>query len=149
MSIRRQVISSQGETSIILMDSISYAGPSDRGAFAVSASHGGKSSAHIASGLPLAGVVFNDAGVGKNDAGIAGLAMLDETGMPALAVSHESACIGDVIDAWEHGTISRVNEAAGRLGFAVGQPVKIAVLAWFGVATAKNPGVGRSAEDGR
>jgi hypothetical protein len=113
------------------MDSISYADKSDRDVFIISASHGGKSSAHIASALPLAGVVFNDAGVGKDEAGVAGLEMLDLHDMPALTVSHESAHIGDVEDAWANGTISRINGAACRAGFKVGSPMRDSVLDWL------------------
>ncbi len=118
------------------MDSISYADTSDNNVFVVSASHGGKSSAYIASPLPLAGVVFNDAGVGKDEAGVAGLSMLDARGLPALAVSHESAHIGDVEDAWAHGTISRINDSAARAGFKVGEPMRDSVLSWLNRATA-------------
>jgi hypothetical protein len=131
MSVRRKLVASAGDRSIVLMDSISYADRSDQGAFVISASHGGKSSAHIACLLPLAGVVFNDAGIGKNNAGIAGLEMLDAHNMPALTVSNESAHIGDVEDAWQHGTISRTNSAATRAGFKVGQLLRESVLNWL------------------
>ena len=39
--------------------------------------------------------VFNDAGIGLDDAGIAGLSRLQSIGMAAVAVSHASARIGD------------------------------------------------------
>ena len=149
MSTRRMIVSAHAGKSVILMDSISYAGPSDRDVFAVSASHGGRSSADIASTLPLAGVVFNDAGVGKDEAGIAGLAVLDEKGMPALTVGHETAHIGDVVDAWSGGTISHVNDAAQRLGFAPGQRMQDAVLAWFETATKGVSHIKGSDRDGR
>jgi hypothetical protein len=131
MSVRRRVVASAGGRSVVLMDSISYADKSDRDVFVISASHGGKSSAYIASVLPLAGVVFNDAGIGKDGAGIAGLEMLDAHDMPALTVSSESAHIGDVEDAWQHGTISRTNAAASRAGFKVGHLMRDSVLNWL------------------
>ena len=69
---------------------------------------------------PIRGVVFNDAGLGKDGAGIAALARLDEAGVPALAVSHMSAQIGDTGDG-SLGIVSHVNGEAARRGVAVGQ----------------------------
>lgn len=118
-----KVIMQIGARRIVLMDSISYVDESDQGAFVVSGSHGGASSARYALAVPLAGVVFNDAGIGKDNAGIAGLAMLDAQRIPALAVAHTSARIGDAADTWEHGIISACNVSAvvrgGRVGMAV------------------------------
>ena len=55
---------------------------SHAGAIAVSGSHGGRSSGRIGAAVRLRAVFFNDAGVGKDQAGLAGLAMLDEVGVP-------------------------------------------------------------------
>jgi hypothetical protein len=131
MSTRKKQVASHNGHSVVLMDSISYADKADKGVFAVSASHGGKSSAHIALTLPIAGAVFNDAGVGKDAAGVAGLEMLDAKAIPAVTVSHVSARIGDVEDVWEHGVISRVNNSASTGGFVVGGKVRDQVLAWL------------------
>lgn len=118
-----KVIMQIGARRIVLMDSISYVDGSDQGAFVVSGSHGGASSARYVLAVPLAGVVFNDAGIGKDNAGIAGLAMLDAQRIPALAVAYTSARIGDAADTWEHGIISACNVSAvvrgGRVGMAV------------------------------
>lgn len=132
MAIRKKAVASSGDRKILLMDSISYADQGDTGVFAISASHGGKSSAHIASKLPLLGAVFNDAGVGKDEAGIAGLALLDEKDMPALTVSHMSAHIGDVEDVWANGVISHLNGSASRAGFKIGDKIQSAILGWLG-----------------
>jgi len=40
-------------------------------------------------------VILNDAGVGRDRAGIGGLALLDTIGMSAATLSHRSARIGD------------------------------------------------------
>jgi hypothetical protein len=58
------------------MDTITEAGPDDAGEVVVSGSHGGTSSGSFALAAPLRLAVFNDAGVGKDEAGIAALAML-------------------------------------------------------------------------
>src|SRR4051812_18494212 len=106
------------------MDSISYIDESDAGHILISASHGGASSATYAASQPLAGVFFNDAGVGKDNAGIAALALLT---IPAATVSHLSARIGDAADMWQHGVISHVNQAAERSGLQVGERLQHAV----------------------
>jgi hypothetical protein len=64
--------------------------------------------------------VFNDAGVGKDGAGIAALAMLQARGVAGVAVSHDSARIGDPHDTWTHGRVSHVNAAAAALGLQPG-----------------------------
>jgi hypothetical protein len=112
---------------VILMDSITKVAPEDAGAIVVSASHGGRSSGGFALAVPLAAVFFNDAGVGKDDAGIAALAMLQDAGVPAGAVSSQSARIGDAADTWESGVLSHVNEAARALGLSPGLGLKAAL----------------------
>jgi hypothetical protein len=67
--------------------------------------------------------VFNDAGVGKDEAGIAGLAFLQAEGLAACAVSHASACIGRAQSTWDEGFVSHANALAVSLGIVVGQPL--------------------------
>lgn len=106
---------------IVLMDSIAQIDAEDEGAIVVSGSHGGRSAAEYALSVRLRLVCFNDAGVGKDDAGIVALRLLERQGVPAVAVSHESARIGDGRDAWESGVISRTNALAQQLGLRVRQ----------------------------
>lgn len=109
---------------VVLMDSISYIAPEHAGAAVVSGSHGGLSSARYALKHPPLLVVFHDAGVGKDRAGVAGLDLLQEFGIGAVTVSAASARIGDAEDTLEHGTLSHANHAAASLGAAPGQLVK-------------------------
>jgi len=111
---------------VIVVDSITLLAPGDEDAIVVSGSHGGASSGEFALALPLRLVFFNDAGVGKDDAGIAALAMLQARGVAAAAVAHTSARIGDALDAWQHGVVSHANAAARALGLRVGQSVRVA-----------------------
>jgi hypothetical protein len=67
--------------------------------------------------------VFNDAGVGKDRAGIAALDLLDADGIAAVTVSHDSARIGEASDAWQHGVLSHLNAAAVALGLLAAQPL--------------------------
>jgi hypothetical protein len=109
---------------IVIMDSITKLGPEDDGAVIVSASHGGASSGEFALAVPVALVFFNDAGVGKDDAGIAALHMLQSTGVAAGTVAHTSGRIGDSRDMWEHGEISWLNQNAEKLGLRCGVRLK-------------------------
>ena len=112
---------------VILMDSISLIAPADAGAVIVCGSHGGAISGAFAALHPPALVFFNDAGVGKNGAGIAALKALEAAGIPAAAVAHDAARIGDALDAWEDGIVSHRNARAVEAGIAVGQSVRDAV----------------------
>jgi hypothetical protein len=67
--------------------------------------------------------VFNDAGVGKDAAGLAGLALLQQNGLAACCVAHTSARIGDAHSTLNDGIISHVNELAARMGLQTGQTV--------------------------
>ena len=74
--------------------------------------------------MPLKLVVFNDAGGGKDDAGIAALAMLQKHGVAAATVAHTSGRIGDSLDMWENGVLSHVNAVARDLGLGDGDRVR-------------------------
>ena len=117
---------------VLVVDSITQLDAGDAGAVVVSGSHGGTSSAEFALAVPLRLVFFNDAGVGKDGAGIAALALLQARGAAAAMVAHDSARIGDALDAWQHGRVSHVNAAARSLGVDVGQAVSAAAQALSG-----------------
>jgi hypothetical protein len=109
---------------VVLMDSITKVNADDEGAVVVSASHGGTSSGEFALEVPLKLVVFNDAGGGKDDAGIAALEMLQGRGVASATVAHTSGRIGDSMDMWENGVLSHVNSAARELGLSDGDKVR-------------------------
>ncbi|HEU5293893.1 MAG TPA: hypothetical protein VFU71_03795 [Burkholderiaceae bacterium] len=121
--MRKQEMARGPQGRVIAVDSITQLDAGDAGAIVVTGSHGGRSSAQFALQRPLRAVFFNDAGIGKDDAGIAALAMLQARGIAAATVSHTSARIGDALDAWQHGVVSHVNGAALALGVHVGQAV--------------------------
>jgi hypothetical protein len=70
------------------------------------------------------GLIVSDAGVGRERAGIAGLAWLDRLGIAAAAVDHDSARIGDGADLMARGVLSHVNDQAAALGCAPGQATR-------------------------
>jgi hypothetical protein len=126
--IERRTLSAHFQ--LLLMDSISYIGEDARGQIVVSGSHGGSAAVRYAIPIRPRLAVFNDAGGGKDDAGIVGLTMLEAAGIAALAVQHTSARIGEALDTWESGVISVVNGPAAALGFRPGQALQQAVRAW-------------------
>jgi hypothetical protein len=107
-------------------DSITQVPETTRGRTVLAASHGGVYVAHLALQLRLGGIVVSDAGVGREGAGVAGLALLDERRVPAAAVSAASARIGDGADCLARGVISFANEMARGLGVVAGMNAQAA-----------------------
>ena len=103
-----------------VVDSITQLGSDAAGAVAIAASHGGVYAGYLAAKAHLRGVIFSDAGVGLDCAGIGSLAYLDALGMPAACVDYRSARIGDGADLAKRGTISFCNAAAQALGCSAG-----------------------------
>ena len=122
--MRKQVVAEGPGGRVIVMDSITQVAPDDAGAFVVSGSHGGASSGEFALEAPLRAAFFNDAGIGKDGAGVVALEMLQARGIAAGTVAHTSARIGDSRDAWENGVLSRCNQAATDLGFRPGASLR-------------------------
>lgn len=79
--------------------------------------------------FPVAGIIGNDAGVGKDQSGIAGLALLQASGIPAASVAALSACIGSGQSTYADGTISSCNALAQECGVRSGQSAHDACLA--------------------
>lgn len=69
-------------------------------------------------------VISHDGCIGKDGAGIAGLWYLEAIGIPAAAADGMSAELGNGVDLYETGIISRVNILAERCGVTEGMSVK-------------------------
>ncbi len=110
-----------------VIDSISAVTAEMRGHIVVSGSHGGVSAARLALAHPPGLVVFNDAGVGLDDAGVHGLALLQTRGVAACTVSHVSARIGEAASTLATGLISYANASAIWRGIAPGQTCASAI----------------------
>jgi hypothetical protein len=108
---------------VLLVDSISEIVPEDANKIVVAGSHGSQNVPRYALSVPLRGAVFNDAGLGKDRAGVASFDTLSAGGLPAVAVSHDTARIGDARDVYENGIISVANELAEKLGAEPGMSV--------------------------
>lgn len=112
---------------LLLLDSMDEL-PADQGDFIlISGAHAGLDSARRALRRPPRLAVFSDAGVGKDESGVAGLELLQAFHIPAAAVDVNSARIGDAADCLENGVISHSNELAIKLGVNVGQSVREAL----------------------
>jgi hypothetical protein len=112
---------------LVIADSVTQLAAADCGCIAVTGSHGGVSAARFALESRPFLSIFNDAGGGKDGAGVAGLSLLQGQGLAACTVAHGSARIGDARSTLEDGIISRANEAARALGVREGQPCRQAV----------------------
>ena len=128
IAVKSTLAAMAGATRVLLVDSITWRAEGDAGHVVVSGSHGGRSAGEYALRWPLALCCFNDAGVGKDRAGIVALDMLEAHGTPAVAYGHMSARIGDARDGWEHGVVTHVNACAAALGLAPGQPLRDAIV---------------------
>ncbi|MGA9015489.1 MAG: hypothetical protein WB509_23615 [Acetobacteraceae bacterium] len=114
---------------IVVADSITRVEPDSAGAVIVNASHGGIYAAYLAAKLQAAAAIFNDAGVGRDRAGIGGLDYLDEFGIAAATVGHDTARIGDGADMMASGVITHANGIAASLGVQPGQSCRAAATA--------------------
>jgi hypothetical protein len=118
-------MSASGEAvKIMTVASCSFVREEHRGHVVVSGSYGGRYNAYNAAKWPVRAVIMNDAGVGKDDAGIVGLDFLDRINMAAATADAQTCHIGDGDHMLAHGTISRVNHTASALGCRVGQSVR-------------------------
>ena len=108
-------------SSLLLFDSITEAVGRGAGRVVVTGSHGGASAGRFAVQAAPRLAVFNDAGVGKDAAGIAALPLLQASGIAACAVAHASARIGEARSTLDDGVISFVNAAAAAMGLAPGR----------------------------
>lgn len=113
----------------LILDSITQLPPQARQAVAYCASHGGLFSGALALQAGLRGILLCDAGVGLGQAGIASLALLQAAGVPAAAIGHRSARIGDGRDGFQRGLVSHANAAALALGIRPGDRCAAALAA--------------------
>lgn len=115
---------------IVLLDSIALIDAASLGQVVVSGSHGGASAAQFvldlgqAQGRWPAIVFYNDAGGGKERAGIVALDMLGAVGVACVTYSHNSARIGDAQDGYDNGVVTHVNAQAQALGVQPGGTVR-------------------------
>jgi hypothetical protein len=116
--------SAPDDVKIMTVASCSFAREEHRSQVIVSGSYGGRYNAFNAAKWGVRGVIMNDAGGGKDDAGIVGLEYLDQIALAAATADANSCHIGDGDHMLAHGVISHVNRTAAALGCAPGQSVR-------------------------
>jgi hypothetical protein len=130
-------------TDSFLLDSITDATIDTKGQVVICGSHGGLYPGAIASMAGVRAVVFNDAGIGLDRAGVAGVLALEGAGMAAAAADCQSCHIGSASDSAARGIISVTNTLALEAGVEPGMPVHDAasLLARAPIPTARLPKV--------
>lgn len=121
-----------GPRRIVLIDSVSLVRPDDAGQIVVTGSHGGIVGGNPATALTADAfaAVYNDAGIGIDEAGISRLPALDRRGIAAFTVAAASARIGEARSSFEDGVVSRANDCAIRLGARPGMPARDVLVGW-------------------
>ena len=114
---------------LFLADTITKLPGDAGGCVVLTGSHGGRYPGYLAAIGGARGAIFNDAGIGKDEAGVAALADLERISIPAATVSCMSCRIGDASDALARGTVSRMNAQAKLLGVLPGLSCRRAAAA--------------------
>lgn len=127
---RREIFAARG-VRVIVLDSNGLVGPGDAGHIVVTGSHGG-----LLGGKPETAVkasvraaLYNDAGIGVDDAGISRLPALQVRGIAGACVSCFSARIGEGMSTWNDGYVSALNPLAAARGGRIGQSARDFVAA--------------------
>jgi hypothetical protein len=111
--------------SVFVLDTITNLGAEHRGNVVIAASHGAIYAGYCAAKGGVRGVILNDAGIGKDRAGISSLEYLDRIGLAAATADSGTCRIGDGADMRDHGKISFVNDAAKKVGCMKNQSVEV------------------------
>lgn len=114
---------------VVLFDSLGDIQPGNTSPILVCASHCGDNGAFARKlkKCNVKAVFLNNAGIGKNQAGISGLPYYEAENILACAVDHNSAEIGVARDTWESGIVSHINSLAETSGIQIGDTVQDAV----------------------
>lgn len=109
---------------ILLADTITKLGAESVDKVVISGSHGGVYPGFLAHRAGARAVILNDAGVGKDHAGIGSLPYCEALAMAAATIAHDSARIGDTSDMMRRGIISHANTIARAAGCLPGMPCR-------------------------
>jgi hypothetical protein len=105
---------------VLVFDSVTKLPPEAAGAVVIGASHAAVYAAYMSARYGCRAAIHHDAGIGKDEAGVSGLAYADKLGMAMAAVATASARIGDGPDLQARGIISRANGLATACGVVPG-----------------------------
>ena len=119
-----KIVKQAGKYRIVIADSATSISEGNKNDVFICASHCGANVGQYAAQANVKALIGNDAGKGLEDAGVAGLKVIDEKGIPGAAVSAMSAEIGVGPTTYETGIISTVNKAAQKIGVKPGMTAK-------------------------
>jgi hypothetical protein len=114
-----------GLPKIVGVDSVSLVLRQDAHSIVVTGSHGGLLGGNPETALrgEALAIVFNDAGIGIDEAGVSRLGPLAARGIAAAAVDTHTARIGEARSTWATGRLSRINAVAHSRGARTGMSV--------------------------
>lgn len=127
----RRVLLEENGKQLIVVDSAAEVSSKDSGSTIVDGSHSGENVGRKMVEIGAKGRIGNDAGIGLNNAGIAGIFIMATSGIPAASVDCGTAAIGVGMSTFEFGKISHINEPAAKLGIEVGMSAKEAAEIMF------------------
>ena len=105
---------------IVAMDSNSMVTQNNQMDIIMTGSHGGVVGSQPAVKYPVTAAFYNDAGVGKDNAGISRLTWLEENHIYGAAVDANTARIGVGLETYKSGIVSHVNALAESIGIRPG-----------------------------
>lgn len=120
MAGKTEIIKQSGNRKIVIADSVTAANYENRGDILVCGSHCGANVGQIAVAAEIGAMIGNDAGMGRNNAGISGFGVCDDHGIPVASVASMSAMIGSGVSTYKEGVVSAVNVTASALGVSNG-----------------------------
>jgi hypothetical protein len=107
---------------VVCTDSIAFGLPEDSRNVLVTAGHTGRSAVPYLVRVRPFGFICSDGGKGREDAGVAGLAMVESEGLAGATVDARLARMGDGLSSYRDGVISAANALALAAGVRVGMP---------------------------
>jgi hypothetical protein len=107
---------------IVCLDSMAFALPEDRDNVLCTGGHAARVAWRNIERAHPWGFICNDGGRGREDSGIAGLAIAAAHGIAAAAVDARNTVIGNGESTYIDGVISAVNAVAAAAGVEIGQP---------------------------
>ena len=127
---------------VVCTDSIAFGTPQDTGRnVLVTAGHTGRSAVPYLLKWRPHGFICSDGGRGREDSGIAGLAIVEAEGLAGATVDARTARMGDGLSSWYDGTISARNRLAAEAGVEVGMSCPEAAVLLLERPAATSPDV--------
>jgi len=105
---------------VICTDSIAFGLPEDVRNVLVTAGHTGRSAVPYLLRVRPHGFICSDGGKGREDAGVAGLFLVEKEGLAGATVDARSARMGEGLSSYHDGIISAANRLAKAAGVEIG-----------------------------